>query len=207
MITGNCYYFLNTTTENDYYRGSVKFRAKSTVYDRMGTLLENFTTQLQKKNPGAKLMYRSYRNEENYIFEVFIDSKDSNRVYQLAPEIMAMVKSDSIIRMQYYEKLDNINAIIKSQQEFLRISDRVLSENSSAEVHYDVEYKTRTTLLNIFNLTNMKANLYKDFEIYPFSTDNITFIHNSPWKQLIKINIILLVLGIFAIVIVRQFKN
>ena len=207
MIIGNCYYFFNRTTENDYYRGSVKFRTKSTVYDRMGTLLEDFTTQLQKKNPGAKLMYRSYRNEENYMFEVFIDSKDSSQVYQLAPEIMAMVKSDSIIRMHYYEKLDNISAIIKSQQEFLKISDKVVAENLSAEVNYDVEYKKRTTLINIFNLTNMKVGLYKDFEIYPFNSDNVMFVHSSPWKEILKINIILFVLGVFAIVIVRQFKN
>ncbi|MEZ5069051.1 MAG: hypothetical protein R2847_11465 [Bacteroidia bacterium] len=60
--------------DSDYYRGTVKIRTKAMAYDRLNTILSSYTSQNNQTNPQVKESYRSYRNEDNYIYEVHAES-------------------------------------------------------------------------------------------------------------------------------------
>jgi hypothetical protein len=207
IIAGNIYYFKSQNVERNFYRGICKFRTKSLVYDRMNTLLEQIINQFNSSDSKSKFLFRSYRNEDNYIFEFSAESPDSLVVLKVFPEVIQKVKSDSLIRLHYFDKLDRISKAIDSQREFLKITETLEKEKMSPELKYDAEFKKRSTEINILNLTTNYANIIREFEIIPFNTADVVYIHNSFIRELIKINFVLVVIGIFVIVIYRQFKN
>lgn len=207
IIGGNVYYYLNHKNDSDYYRGTVKIRTKAMAYDRLNTILSSYTSQNNQTNPQVKESYRSYRNEDNYIYEVYAESADSNAVAKSCPIIIDMVMNDSIIRMHYYQRISAINSLLQNQEEFLKLSDSLKSVGVNEELRYEIEFQSRQSELNIFTLNYQKINVYKDFEISPFNSESVVFIKEGGKSKLIKVNLILMVLGIFAAIVIHQFRN
>ncbi len=207
IVGGNVYYYLNHKNDSDYYRGTVKIRTKAMAYDRLNTILSLYTSQNNQTNPQVKESYRSYRNEDNYIYEVYAESADSNAVAKSCPKIIDMVMNDSIIRMHYYQRISEINSLLQNQKDFLKISDSLKAAGVNEELKYQIEFQSREAELNIFTLNYQKINVYKDFEISPFNSESVVFIKEGGKSKLIKINLILLILGIFAAIVIHQFRN
>lgn len=207
IVGGNVYYYLNHKNDSDYYRGTVKIRTKAMAYDRLNTILSLYTSQNNQTNPQVKESYRSYRNEDNYIYEVYAESADSNAVAKSCPKIIDMVMNDSIIRMHYYQRISEINSLLKNQKDFLKISDSLKATGVNEELKYQIEFQSREAELNIFTLNYQKINVYKDFEISPFNSESVVFIKEGGKSKLIKVNLILLILGIFAAIVIHQFRN
>ncbi len=207
IIGGNVYYYLNHKNDSDYYRGTVKIRTKAMAYDRLNTILSLYTSQNNQTNPQVKESYRSYRNEDNYIYEVYAESADSNAVAKSCPQIIDMVMNDSIIRMHYYQRISEINNLLQNQKDFLKISDSLKAADVNEEMKYQIEFQSREAELNIFTLNYQKINVYKDFEISPFNSESVVFIKEGGKSKFIKVNLILLVLGIFAAIVIHQFRN
>lgn len=207
IVGGNVYYYLNHKNDSDYYRGTVKIRTKAMAYDRLNTILSLYTSQNNQTNPQVKESYRSYRNEDNYIYEVYAESADSNAVAKSCPKIIDMVMNDSIIRMHYYQRISKINSLLQNQKDFLKISDSLKAAGVNEELKYQIEFQSREAELNIFTLNYQKINVYKDFEISPFNSESVVFIKEGGKSKLIKINLILLILGIFAAIVIHQFRN
>lgn len=177
------------------------------AYDRLNTILSLYTSQNNQTNPQVKESYRSYRNEDNYIYEVYAESADSNAVAKSCPKIIDMVMNDSIIRMHYYQRISEINSLLQNQKDFLKISDSLKAAGVNEELKYQIEFQSREAELNIFTLNYQKINVYKDFEISPFNSESVVFIKEGGKSKLIKINLILLILGIFAAIVIHQFRN
>jgi len=208
LILGNAYYFVNTKENTSRYVGTLKIKTSSLVYDRLNDLMNEIISSNNQKSNSPTINYKSYRNEQYYIFEIFIESADSSKILQTAPLISETIKTDTIIKMYYFEKLSALSKIIDAQQKFNTSTDSLITKGKfSADIKNDLEYKKLFMELNTFNINLAKTNLLREFEIYPFSGKNIVFEKSSRLKEWIKINIVLFILAIFGTIIYRQLKS
>jgi hypothetical protein len=208
LILGNIYYLFNTNEKTDRYVATLKIKTSSLVYDRLNDLMNEIIISTKKDKNTATLNYQSYRNEQYYIFEVFIESPDSAKIMQTAPLISEMIKTDTIIKMYYFEKLLALSKIIDAQTNYQKITDSLINKGKyNDEVKNDLRYKRLIMELNTFNINLSKTNLLREFEIYPFSAKNIKYEKSSGLKDWIKINIVLFILAVFGSIIYRQLKN
>jgi len=208
LILGNVYYFVNTKENKSRYVGTLKIKTSSLVYDRLNDLMTGIISSNDHNKNAPTINYKSYRNEQYYIFEIFIESPDSVKILETTPLIGETIKTDTIIKMYYFEKLSVLSKIIDAQKKFSDSTNTLINSGKySAEVNNDLEYKKLFMELNTFNINMAKTNLLREFEIYPFSAKNIVFEKSSQLKEWIKINIVLFILAIFGTIIYRQLKN
>jgi hypothetical protein len=123
LILGNVYYFVNTKENNNRYVGTLKIKTSSLVYDRLNDLMNEIISSNSRDKNSPAINYKSYRNEQYYIFEIFIESPDSSKILQTAPLISETIKTDTIIKMYYFEKLSALSKIIDAQQKFNNSTD------------------------------------------------------------------------------------
>jgi len=200
MILGNLfYYFKNDELSGDYYSGTIKIRSNSTFYDRLHFILGKLTANDDNQQLIRK--YHSYHNEDHYVFEVHVISRDSSVITPHALALIDSIERDTMINNYFFQRFQNTEILKKQNQ---KAFDIVKADSGKSALN---EFLITTLMINEFNLGNNLLNIRREFQVFPFTSSDIKQIHAPIYEKYFKVNLVFFIVGLFIAIAVREFRK